>query len=160
MVDTKSQSHRVQCEIYSNSNLRYLEQDDKTDIESIDTETDYIPQKNNCYKTICYFEEMVIEKFKILINTDFEIKVDGLPDNIYLSTYYYENLVYNVDKCFKVKNIFKQVSKYRVNKEGNKISFLFISSITSKVEKDETIWVEVQLQKRKFRKKYYLYKSI
>ena len=70
LVDTKSQSHRVQCEIYSNSNLRYLEQDDKTDIESIDTETDYIPQKNNCYKTICYFEEMVIEKFKILINTD------------------------------------------------------------------------------------------
>ena len=148
LVDTKSQSHRVQCEIYSNSNLRYLEQDDKTDIESIDIETDYIPQKNNCYKTICYFEDVIIEKFKILINTDSEIKVDGLPDNIYLSTYYYENLTYNVDKCFLVKNIFKQVSKYRVNKEGNQISFLFISSIKSKVEKDETIWVEVLLQKK------------
>ena len=80
--------------------MRILQQTDIDEITDIP-----IPSEDFCYKTTCEFEEMLIEKFTIEINTDFEIKVDGLPDNIYLSTYYYENLVYNVDKCFKVKTI-------------------------------------------------------
>ena len=146
--DTNSLSHKVKCTINSNSKMRYLEQ---TDIEYT-TDTEYgessdLPTKDNCYKTLCEFDGMIKENFKILINNDTEIKVDGLPDNIYLSTYFYENIILEVNKCYLVKNIFKQVSKYRIDSDNDKITFLFISSIKAKVEKDEKIEVEVFLQK-------------
>ena len=148
LKDTNSLSHKVKCAINSNSKMRYLEQ---TDIEYT-TDTEYgessdLPTKDNCYKTLCEFDRMIKENFTILINNDTEIKVDGLPDNIYLSTYFYENVILEVNKCYLVKNIFKQVSKYRIDSDNDKITFLFISSIKAKVEKEEKIEVEVFLQK-------------
>ena len=90
LMDTNYLSHKVKCKVNSHSKMRYLEQ---TDIEYT-TDTEYgessdLPTKDNCYKTLCEFDRMIKENFTILINNDTEIKVDGLPDNIYLSTYFY-----------------------------------------------------------------------
>ena len=141
--DTNSVFHKVICTIYSNSKMRFLQQ---TDISEI-TEMPVFPSKDICYKTICEFDEKIINNFTIEINTDFELKVEGLPKNIYLTNYYYENLTYNVDKCILVKNDFKQVSKYRINNSTNKITFLLVTSINSRVEKNEKISAEILLQK-------------
>ena len=143
LQDTKKVSHKVICTINSNSQMRYLEQ---TDIQEI-TEAPMFPSKDICYKTICEFEEKVINNFTIEINNDFELKVEGLPKNIYLTNYFYENLTYHVDKCFLIKNEFKQVSKYRINNSTNKITFLLVTSINSKIEKNEKISAEISLQK-------------
>ena len=143
LQDTKKVSHKVICTINSNSQMRYLEQ---TDIQEI-TEAPMFPSKDICYKTICEFEEKVINNFTIEINNDFELKVEGLPKNIYLTNYFYENLTYHVDKCFLIKNEFKQVSKYRINNSTNKITFLLVTSIYSKIEKNEKISAEISLQK-------------
>ena len=143
LQDTKKVSHKVICTINSNSQMRYLEQ---TDIQEI-TEAPMFPSKDICYKTICEFEEKVINNFTIEINNDFELKVEGLPKNIYLTNYFYENLTYHVDKCFLIKNEFKQVSKYRKNNSTNKITFLLVTSINSKIEKNEKISAEISLQK-------------
>lgn len=143
LQDTNSVSHKVICTINSNSQMRYLEQ---TDIQEI-TEAPMFPSKDICYKTICEFEEKVINNFTIEINNDFELKVEGLPKNIYLTNYFYENLTYHVDKCFLIKNEFKQVSKYRINNSTNKITFLLVTSINNKIEKNEKISAEISLQK-------------
>ena len=143
LQDTKKVSHKVICTINSNSQMRYLEQ---TDIQEI-TEAPMFPSKDICYKTICEFEEKVINNFTIEINNDFELKVEGLPKNVYLTNYFYENLTYHVDKCFLIKNEFKQVSKYRINNSTNKITFLLVTSINSKIEKNEKISAEISLQK-------------
>ena len=147
--DTKSESHKVQCTINSKNKLRLLQ---GTDIISIDSDISYteqpiIPEKNNCYETICEFDGMKKDSFTILINKDFELVIEGLPDNIYLSCYYYENLSYTVDKCYLVKNDFKQVSKYRVNNSTNKMTFLLITSIKAKIEENEKLWVNISLLK-------------
>ena len=141
--DTNSVSHKVKCTINSNTQMRYLQQ---TDIDDI-TEVPIIPSKDICYKTICEFEEKIMNNFTLEINTDFELKVEGLPKNIYLTNYFYENLTYNVDKCFLIKNEFKQVSKYRTNNNTNTITFLLVSSINNKVEKSEKIYANILLQK-------------
>ena len=141
--DTNSLSHKVKCTINSNSQMRNLEQ---TDIDDI-TEVPIIPSKDICYKTICEFEEKIMNNFTLEINTDFELKVEGLPKNIYLTNYFYENLTYNVDKCFLIKNEFKQVSKFRTNNSTNTITFLLVSSINNKVEKSEKIYANILLQK-------------
>ena len=146
--DTNSLNHKVKCTINSNSKMRYLEQtdiEDNSDKES--GESPDLPTKKNCYKTLCEFDEMVKENFTILINNDLEIKVDGLPENIYLTTYFYENITMKMSKCYLVKNTFKQVSKYRINSDDNKITFLFISSIKAKVEKNEKIQTDILLLK-------------
>ena len=147
--DTNSEKHKVQCKINSNSILRILQETDieSKDSEVIDTDQSIIPKKNNCYETICEFEGMIKDSFTILINTDFEIDIEGLPDNIYLSSYYYENMTYVVDKCYLVKNNFKQVSKYRVNNSTNKMTFLLITSIKAKIEENEKIWMDISLLK-------------
>ena len=147
--DTKSESHKVQCTINTNNKLRFLQE---TDIESnvseiIVTEQPIIPEKNYCYETICEFDGMIKDSFSILINTDFELDIEGLPENIYLSCYYYENLTYTVDKCYLVKNNFKQVSKYRVNNSTNKMTFLLITAIKEKIEENEKLWVNITLLK-------------
>ena len=49
---------------------------------------------------------MIKENFTILINNDTEITVDGLPDNIYLSTYFYENVILEVSKLLFSNKIF------------------------------------------------------
>ena len=141
--DTNSLSHKVKCTINSNTQMRYLQQTDIYDI----TEAPIIPSKDICYKTICEFEEKIMNNFTLEINTDFELKVEGLPKNIYLTNYFYENLTYNVDKCFLIKNEFKQVSKFRTNNSTNTITFLLVSSINNKVEKSEKIYANILLQK-------------
>ena len=148
LKDTNSLSHKVKCKVNSNSKMRYLEQTDieySTDNES--GESTDLPTKDNCYKTLCQFDGMIKENFTILINNDTEISVDGLPDNIYLSTYFYENVILQVNKCYLVKNNFKQVSKYRIDSDNDMITFLFISSIKAKIKEGEKIEVVVLLQK-------------
>ena len=49
---------------------------------------------------------MIKENFTILINNDTEITVDGLTDNIYLSTYFYENVILEVSKLLFSNKIF------------------------------------------------------
>ena len=144
--DTNSVTHKVICSINTNSQMRNLQQ---TDINDITTEEPIIPSKDICYKTICEFEEKIINNFTIEINTDFELKVEGLPKNIYLTNYYYENLTYHVDKCYLIKNEFKQVSKYRINNSTNKATFLLVTSINSKIEKNEKISALISLKNNK-----------
>ena len=150
IIDTNTISHNIKCNIYSNSKMRYLqeiEDEDKSDIESNPYESDF-PTKDYCYKTLCEFDGMIKDNFTILINSDAEISIDGLPDNIFISTYFYENLTLHINKCYLVKNVFKQVSKYMKNYDEKIITFLLITSIKAKVEKDENLFVEILLLKK------------
>lgn len=143
--DTNSNNHKIKCTINSNSKLRYLQEYNKeqTDIE----DEEVIIPNNYCYQTICEFDGMIKKNFTFLINSDFTNNIEGLPDNINLNINFDNNQTFNVDKCYLVKNIFKQVSKYRKYNDEKMITLLFISSIKAKVEKDEELSVDVILQK-------------
>ena len=142
LKDTNSESYNIKCSIDPNSKLESEEED----INGED-DTDNGITNNNCYLTSCQFEEMVKENITIFIKKDIESSVTGLPENVYLTTYFSENFTLNINKCYLVKNIFKQVSKYRVNSDSNAITFLFITAIKATVEEGEEIDVDLSLQK-------------
>ena len=142
LKDTNSESYNIKCSIDSNSKLESEEED----INDED-DTDNGITNNNCYLTSCQFEEMIKENITIFIKKDIESSVTGLPENVYLTTYFSENFTLNINKCYLVKNIFKQVSKYRVNSDSNAITFLFITAIKATVEEGEEIDVDLSLQK-------------
>ena len=140
--DTKSQSHKVKCDINYKSIIRKLDEDYSyySDYESIDSDFPS-PDEKNCFKTLCEFDGMIKEQFQFIINEDFDFVLDELFDDTYIGIYWYENTTYTVDKCYLVKNNFKQVLKYKANTSQKNISFLFISSIASSVKKNEKIYV-------------------
>ena len=140
LKDTNSESHKIKCIIEPNSKMRYLQGDDDEDNTDIEI-NDY------CYNTNCQFEDMVKENITIFINKDVQTNVEGLSDDVYLTTYLNENFTLKVNKCYLVKNVFKQVSKFRINSSSNSINFLFISSIKATVEKGEEVEMDISLQK-------------
>ena len=146
-TNTNSEKHKVKCLIDSNTKMRFLEEKE-TNIMISQYEETNLPTKDYCYKTICEFEGMIKNNFTILINNNSEINIDGLPGNIYLITYFYENMTLYIDKCYLVKNIFKQVSKYNIDEENKILTFLLITSIKAKVEKNEKLSVDILLQKK------------
>ena len=104
---------------------------------------------NFCYETICTFKGMIKEDFQFIINENFQVYIDEFPDveNIFLQTIYYDPLHYNISKCFLIKNIFKEVLKYKLNISEKKITFMFISIILGKIERNEEIQVNIFLKK-------------
>ena len=102
LKDTNSESHKIKCIIEPNSKMRYLQGDDDEDNTDIEL-NDY------CYNTNCQFEDMVKENITIFINKDVQTNVEGLSDDVYLTTYLNENFTLKVNKCYLVKNVFKQV---------------------------------------------------
>ena len=146
--DTNSQSHKVKCLIDFKSKIRNLQQNYDSDIESIDSDLP-IPEEKYCFNALCEFEGMVKEEFNFILDEKFQFVLEDFFDDTYIGIYWIEKSTFTVEKCYLVKNNFKQVSKYKVNTSTKKINFLFISSIISKVEKDETIYVDGQLIKNK-----------
>ena len=100
-----------------------------------------------CYQTICQLEENIREEFKLKIEPgSYKININSGESEI-LATFN-EQKIYNIKKCYLIKNIFKQVLKYRTNDSEKKITFLFVAKILSKIEKNEQIIVSVDLKKK------------
>ena len=100
-----------------------------------------------CYKTICQFEENIREEFEIKIEPNI-YKIDINSGDSEIQATFNEQQTYNIKKCYLIKNIFKQVLKYRTNDSQKKITFLFVAKILSKIEKNEQIIVSVELKKK------------
>ena len=71
--DTKSQSHKVKCDINYKSIIRNLAEDYSyySDYESMDSDFPS-PDEKNCFKTLCEFDGMIKEQFQFIINEDEE----------------------------------------------------------------------------------------
>ena len=100
-----------------------------------------------CYQTICEFEEKIKEDFEIKIEPNVYI-INTNSQEIEMKVTIKEQQSFNIKKCCKIKNIFKQVLKYRTIDSEKKISFLFIAKILSKIEKNEKIIASVELKKK------------
>lgn len=101
-----------------------------------------------CYKAICIFNGMIKEEFEVKLEDDFPIFIDQFPENIFIQPLLYDITTYKASKCYQVKNIFKQVLKFKAHDSEKKISFYFISIILGKVVKNEEIYVDVFLKKK------------
>ena len=101
-----------------------------------------------CYEAICTFKGMIREEFEVKLEDDFPIFIDEIPDNIFIQPLLHDAAIYKASKCYLVKNIFKQVLKFKTHDSEKKISFYFISIILEKVVKNEEIYVDVLLKKK------------
>ena len=101
-----------------------------------------------CYEAICIFNGMIKEEFEVKLEDDFPIFIDQFPENIFIQPLLYDITTYKASKCYQVKNIFKQVLKFKAHDSEKKISFYFISIILGKVVKNEEIYVDVFLKKK------------
>jgi hypothetical protein len=117
-----------------------------------DRETEEIKKEDEnyflyCYQTICEFEKNIREEFELKIEPSI-YKIDINSGESDIQATFKEQKTYNIKKCYLIKNIFKQVLKYRTNDSEKKITFLFIAKILSKIEKNEQIIVSVDLKKK------------
>ena len=99
------------------------------------------------YKTICNFEEEIKKIFQISIDEKMEILIDEKPDDVQIYYRYPGQRIYNISRCAPVKNSFKQVSTFSLNESEKKITFLFISDVLGKIEKEEKVEVDILLIK-------------
>lgn len=125
-----------------------------TEIEKIIIEKTQIiyPSKssnyNFCYDAICTFNGMIREDFEVKIEDEFPIYIEEFAEDIFIQPLLYDLLTYKVSKCYLIKNIFKQVLKFKIHSTEKKISFNFISIILKKVEKGEELTVNILLKRR------------
>ena len=73
--------------------------------------------------------------------------IDEKPEDANIYYKYPGQRIYNISRCARVKNIFKQVSSFNLNESEKKITFLFISDVLGKIEKDEKVEVDILLIK-------------
>ena len=145
--ETATPSTNVETTIQST----YLETSIQTIIQN---ETEIIIDPTNssnhefCYESICSIKGMIREAFQIKIEDYFPIYIEEIPKDIFILPSIPENTVYKVDKCYLIKNIFKQVLKFKVNNSRKEISFLLVSMILGKVEKNEELIAEIILKKK------------
>ena len=102
-----------------------------------------------CHETLCKFKEMIREGFEVKIEGDFKLFIDAIPEDIFISNFFIGGTSYKIDKCYLIKNIFKQVLKFKQHNSDKKITFNFISILLGKVEKNEEIFVEIYLKNNK-----------
>jgi hypothetical protein len=74
--------------------------------------------------------------------------MEKIPDNLGIYYMFEEDKTYTINRCMSVNNTFTQVSKYKVDESGKKISFLFISKALEKIVKNEQIDVNISLKKK------------
>ena len=137
-------------------NTSSINNNTETSFSDLNTETSktnyYIPTTNYnyCYKAICTFKKMIKEDFQIKIDQNLLVTIDEIPedDNIQLQSIFYEPISYNINNCYIIKNIFKEVLKFKPNISEKKITFLFISTILGKIEEKEEIEANIVLKKK------------
>jgi len=122
-----------------------------TQIQNTDIFTDYSTQTEiiyedyYCYETICLFQEEIKEDFEVIIEPNL-YTFENVSDGIGIQSNINETKSYTISKCYLVKNIYKQVLKYKINESEKKITFLFVSKIISKVAKNEEIEAVIHLK--------------
>ena len=117
------------------------------------TENVHYPDVTNydfCYETLCSFKGMIRVAFEVKVENEFPIYIDEMPeDDIFIRPLIIDTLTYSINKCYLIKNIFKQVLKFKRLDSDKKITFIFISILAGKVEKNEEIYVEIYLKNNK-----------
>ena len=111
------------------------------------TQHEIINEDYYCYETICLFQEEIKEDFEVIIEPNL-YTFENVPDGIGIQSNISETKSYTINKCYLVKNIYKQVLKYKINESEKKITFLFVSKIISKVEKNEQIEAVIHLKNK------------
>lgn len=101
-----------------------------------------------CYEAICTFKGMIREEFEVIVENNFSIFLEEIPKDIFIYPIFFDILKYKVDKCYLIKNIFKQVLKFKKYISQKKLTFIFVSIILGKVEKNEEINVTIFLKKK------------
>ena len=101
-----------------------------------------------CYETICSIEGMIRESFQIKVENYLPIYVEEVPEDIFIIPVIPQKTVYKVNKCYLIKNIFKQVLKFKANNSQKKITFRLVSIILGKVEKNEELIADILLKKK------------
>ena len=101
-----------------------------------------------CYESICLIEGMIREDFQVKIEGFFPIYIEEVPEDILIIPLIPEKTVYKVNKCYLIKNIFKQVLKFKADNSQKKITFRLVSIILGKVEKDEELIADILLKKK------------
>jgi len=99
------------------------------------------------YNIICHFEEEIKKNFLISVDQNMYFSIDEKPEDANIYYKYPGQRIYNISRCALVKNIFKQVSSFNLNESEKKITFLFISDVLGKIEKDEKVEVDILLIK-------------
>lgn len=126
-----------------NSNQIILQ--NETDIYK---ETSYNSTSEYCYNTFCSVEGMIKEAFEVKIEDYFTIYVSEAPEDIFIIPILIKNSLYKVNQCYLIKNIFKQVLKFKANNAQKKITFRLVSIILAKIEKNEELIADIFLKKK------------
>ena len=90
---------------------------------------------------------MIRNNFEVLVNQYLSITIDNMTDNIQMYYMYLEDITYNISRCYSVNNTFKQVSKFKIDTPGKKITFLFISVALREISKNEDINIDIILKR-------------
>ena len=90
---------------------------------------------------------MIRNNFEVLVNQYLSITIDNMTDNIQMYYMYLEDITYNISRCYSVNNTFKQVSKFKKDTSGKKITFLFISIALREIAKNEKINIDIILKR-------------
>ena len=114
----------------------------------INKETSYNSTSEYCYNTFCSVEGMIKEAFEVKIEDYFTIYVSEAPEDIFIIPILLKNSLYKVNQCYLIKNIFKQVLKFKANNSQKKITFLLVSIILGKIEKNEELIANIFLKKK------------
>ena len=141
LVETTIPSTYLQPDIISNQIILQNETE-------INIEASYNSTPEYCYNTICSLEEMVKEAFEVKIEDYFTIYVREPPEDIFIIPILYSKSLYKVNKCYLIKNIFKQVLKFKPNNSQKKITFRLVSIILGKIEKNEELIADIFLKKK------------
>ena len=162
-LDNIKDSHYIECTIMPEEIPKILTENDSNskkitktkgtkqrklqtkdqDISSDDTnEEDYI------YKTVCEFKGMIKKDFQVTVNQELSFNMEKMPDNAGIYYIFEEEKTYSINRCMSVNNTFAQVSKYKIDESGKKISFLFISKVLQKIEKNEQIDINISLKNK------------
>ena len=160
-LDNKKDSHYIECIIMTEEIPRILTENDSNSKKIIKTKStkqrklqtiiqeitsDDTGEEDYLYKTICEFKGMVKKDFQITLGEDLSFNMDKTPYNSAIYYAFEEDKTYNISRCMSVNNTFLQVSKYKIDESGKKISFLFISKVLRKIEKNEQIDINISLK--------------
>ena len=162
-LDNIKDSHYIKCIILPEEIPRILTENDSNSIKIIKTKgtkhrklqtknqeisNDDTDEEDYIYKTVCEFKSMIKKDFQVTINQELSFNMDKMPDNAGIYYIFEEENTFSINRCMSVNNTFAQVSKYKIDESGKKISFLFISKVLQKIEKNEQIDIKISLKKK------------
>lgn len=162
-MDNQKESHYIECTILpeeikrmlseNNSNLKKITKTESINQRNLENSNQESSSSNSdeieyTYKTVCEFKGMIKKDFQVTLNQELPFNLDKMPDNTQIYYMFEEEKTFNINRCMSVNNTFLQVSKYKINESGKKISFLFISKVLAKIEKNEQIDANISLKKK------------